>query len=112
MYTRPVNRGGVMKANHPPGGGDGWPPGPFKRLGPGPLRAWAWALVGPLGPLWAPVGPCGPLGPCGPGPCGPALALGPGVAVEMHSKRRLHHASHHRYICVVFGSGRRRPFSG
>ena len=71
---------------------DGWPPGPFKSLGPGPLRAplgplraWAQTLVGPPGPLWAPLGPCGPV-PCGPsgplwdgplwdGPCGPPWAL-------------------------------------
>ena len=42
-----------------PGGVDGWPPGPFKSLGPGSLRA----PLGPCGPPWAIVGPLGPGGP-------------------------------------------------
>ena len=76
-YIRPVNKRGVDEGKSPPRGVDGWPPGPFKGLGPGPLRAplgplraWARALVGPPGPLWATLGPCGPLwaGPLWAGP--------------------------------------------
>ena len=71
-----------MTANQPSRDGDGWPLGPFKGLGPCPLRAWALGLVSPpwavAGPPWNPAGRAlerrhlvGPLGPCGPGPCGP-----------------------------------------
>ena len=99
-----------MKANHPPRGVDGWPPGPSKGLDPGPSRAWARALVGPPGPLWAPRALVGRalVGPYGPGPCGPPWALmGPALMgpPDIHMYLYI-------YICIICNHTKLRPGGG